>query len=270
MENVIANLESVVSPAALAAGAPKELKVGKINGGKVLFDLYSEIDDKANTAVKTIIAMAAEYTCAEFREFVSSAQEMATAQDAAQGFKAKDGAKGAELYGPKRRNINTRMSEAKQIFGVAKLAPAVVAEKGYFSAVIASRDWLGDKGMKWDGAHALTTEQRKAKKIQKQNDEAVEAAKKVLPQAQGESIASWMARVAAKAEAIKQSLATTALLNQIKNLEEVASEEDVMLAVFDYIRSKGPDAMEACAKQLEEQAAEDRAEMDKKAVEAPM
>ena len=132
MDNILATLESTVSPAALAAGSSQTLKVGKINVGKVLFDMYSEIDQTANTAVVKIIELSSTYTPAEFREAVSQAQEMATAQDAATGWKAKEGAKGSELYGPARRNINTRMSEAKQIFGVAKLAPAVVKEKGYF------------------------------------------------------------------------------------------------------------------------------------------
>lgn len=271
MEHVLATLESTVSPAALAAGTNPALTVGKINVGKVLYDLYSEIDDKANTAVVHIIELSETYTPAEFRDAVKGAQEMATAQDAATGFKAKEGAKGAELYGPARRNINTRMSEAKQIFGVAKMAPAVVREKGYFSALTAARDWLGLKGMKWDGARALTTDEKKAKKTQKANEEAIDMAKRVLPQMPGESIANYMVRVGAKAEAIKESLAIEQLLKQIQGLEEIASEDDVLSAVFEYIRGKGPDSMEACAKQLEEQAAEDRAKADKKAVEeAPM
>lgn len=268
MDNILATLESKVAPAALAAGTADALTVGKINVGKVLFDMYSEIDDKANTAVVKIIELASVYTPAEFREAVSQAQEMATAQDAATGWKAKEGAKGAELYGPARRNINTRMSEAKQIFGVAKQAPHIVKEKGYFSALTAARDWLGEKGMKWDGARALTTEEKKAKRQQKADNEAIEAARKVLPQHQGESIAQYMVRVAAKAEAIKESLAINSLLKQIQNLEEIASEDDVLSAVFEYIRAKGPDVMEDCAKQLLDQAAEDRAANDKKNLEA--
>lgn len=268
MDNILATLESKVAPAALAAGTSETLKVGKINVGKVLYDIYSEIDDKANTAVVKIIELAAVYTAPEFREAVSQAQEMATAQDAATGWKAKEGAKGAELYGPARRNINTRMSEAKQIFGVAKLASFVVKEKGYFSALTAARDWLGEKGMKWDGVRALTTDEKKAKKAQKANQEAIFAAQKVLPQHPGESILDYNIRVAKKAEAIKESLAISALLNQIRNLEEIASEDDVLSAVFEYIQAKGPDVMEDCAKQLFDQAAEDRAKQDKANVEA--
>ena len=265
MENVLANLESQVAPAAMAAGADEGLKVGHMNYGKELFDLYVG-DDSKDTMVKAIVRMASALTCEQFRAECEKAQEIASSTDAACGFKAKDGAKGTEKYGPKRRTINTRLSEAKQIFGCAKLDLSKVIERGYWSALQSAKDTLGEKGLKWDGQKAATKEQRIAQRDNKESLEAFALAQKILPQHAGESIKQWTERVAIKAESLKEQMAVDELVEKIKALH--ANGDYVMSAVFEYIKDQGPDVMEECGKQLIAEAAEDRAEQDKKAASA--
>jgi len=265
MENVIANLESKVAPAAIAAGSTDSLKTGHMNYGKELFDLYVG-DDSKDTMVKAIVRMASALTCEQFRGECEKAQEIASATDAACGFVAKEGAKGTEKYGPKRRTINTRLSEAKQIFGCAKLDMSAVIERGYWSALQSAKDALQGMGVKWDGQKAATKEQRAAQRDNKESLEAFAMAQKILPQHAGESIKQWTERVAIKAEALKEQMIVDELVEKIKNLH--ASGDYVMSAVFEYIKDQGADIMEECGKQLIAEAAEDRAEQDKKAASA--
>jgi hypothetical protein len=265
MDNVLANLESQVAPAAIAAGASEGLKTGHMNYGKELFDLYVG-DDSKDTMVKAIIRMASALTCEQFRAECEKAQEIATSTDAACGFKAPEGAKGTEKYGPKRRTINTRLSEAKQIFGCAKLDLSKVIERGYWSALQSAKDTLGEKGLKWDGQKAPTKEQRAAQRDNKESLEAFALAQKILPQHAGESIKQWTERVAIKAEALKEQMLVDDLVEKIKNLHPDVSY--VMNAVFEYIKDQGPDIMEDCGKQLIAEAVEIRADQDKKAASA--
>lgn len=265
MDNVLANLESQVAPAAVAAGASEALKTGHMNYGKELFDLYVG-DDSKDTMVKAIIRMASALTCEQFRDECEKAQEIASATDAACGFVAKQDAKGTEKYGPKRRTINTRLSEAKQIFGCAKLDMSAVIERGYWSALQSAKDTLAAKGVKWDGQKAATKEQRAAQRDNKESLEAFALAQKILPQHAGESIKQWTERVAIKAEALKEQMIVDELVEKIKNLH--ASGDYVMSAVFEYIKDQGADIMEECGKQLIAESAEVRADQDKKAASA--
>lgn len=255
MENVIANLESKVAPAAVAAGTPEGLKVGHINYGKELFDLYAR-EDANDTMVKTIIRMADVLTVDQFSEEVGKAQEIATATDAALGWKAPEGAKGAELYGPKRRLINSRMSEAKQIFGVQKVKPEVLKEKGYWAAVQAARDYLNNEGIKWDGQKKLNAEQRAVKRDNKESAEAIEVAKSILPQQPGESIKDWMIRCAERAETIKFDSKVEKLGEKLDKLTEDEGTDAVIEAMFEYIKAQGKETMHNFAQRLHETASE--------------
>lgn len=255
MENVIANLESKVAPAAVAAGTPAGLNVGHINYGKELFDLYAR-EDANDTMVKTIIRMADALAVDQFAKEVGKAQEIATATDAALGWKAPEGAKGAELYGPKRRLINSRMSEAKQIFGVQKVKPEILKEKGYWAAVQAARDYLNNEGIKWDGQKKLNAEQRAVKKQNKESNEAVEIAKNELPQQPGESIESWMIRCARKAEQIKLDMKIERVGEKVDKLVEDEGNDAVIEAMFEYIKKQGKEAMHNFAQRLHEEASE--------------
>lgn len=251
MENVIASLESKVAPAAVSAGTPAALTVGHINYGKELFDLYAR-EDAQDTTVKAIIRMADVLTCEQFAEQVEKAQEIATATDAALGFKAPEDAKGAEKYGPKRRLINSRMSEAKQIFGAQKLNPQCLKEKGYWAAVQAARDFLTNKGVKWDGQRAKTAEEKAVARENKENNEAIELAKQVLPQLPGESIKDWMIRCADRAETLKEQARIQKVLDK---LEEIPA--DLLIpAVYEYMKKQGADSMNKLAQSLHEGAEE--------------
>jgi hypothetical protein len=193
MENVLANIEGQVSPAATSAGTPVALKVGHINYGADLYNAFAA-EATENTKVKVIIAIAETgMSPEEFKGECKKATELADVNDKANGFTPKDGAKGAEKYGPLRRVLNQRLSEAKQIFGAYKVNPSAIKEKGYWAALAAARDTLDAKGCAWDGS-SVSPEAKKAAKESR-----------AMQKALGEAIASNpMAQPAELVETAKQ------------------------------------------------------------------
>ena len=268
MQNVLAGIESKVSPAAIAAGAPAGLRTGHVNYGKELFDLYAGEDSK-DTTVQAIIRMASVITAEEFRKEVAKAQEIADATDQATGWKAEPNAKGTDKYGPTRKVINTRMSEAKAIFGVAKLKPETLKEKGYWRALGAARDYLNANHVKWDGQHAPTKAEKQVIKASNEAKEAFSMAMAVLPKNAGESQQDYAIRLAMKAETIKFDQKVEDGLEGIEKLVEKYDDECMMDAVFRFVKRHGPDAMDAFAQNLHEHAEEVRnAQMLKAAKDA--
>lgn len=249
MDNVLATIESKVSPDAVNAGKTEELKSGHMNYGKELFDMYVG-DDAKDTMVKAIIRMAEALTQDQFEKACKDAQGIADNMDTALGFKPAADAKGAEKYGAKRKVINARVSEAKAIFGAYKIDPKIVQEKGYWSALQASRDLLKAKGVKWDGATAPTKEERETKKQNKEFNAAFDAARELLAQLPGESPKDYATRCAAKAEAILADTRIRATCTMLMDQEKTDGEACVLIAVYNYLRSKGAERMAEFATDL--------------------
>lgn len=197
MENVIASLAEKVSPEALIVGTPTALKVGTISYSADLYKVFVADDDQQTTQVNLLkhLAMGVGLTCKEFAEQCKAAQEIATATDKANGFVPAADAKGSEKYGPKRALFNARVSEAKRIFGVFKIKPEVLAEKGYFSALKAARDWLAENNLEWDGEPIANADEKRQKREAKGLTKALADAMAANPQQPGEDRKEYLERV---------------------------------------------------------------------------
>ena len=176
---------------------PQEIQtthVGGINYGAALVEMFADESGEA-TKVKQLQAMAQVITCTEFAGAVKHAKDIADATDSANGFTKPEGAKGQACYGPKRQLLNARMSEAKRVFGVAKLAPEVLKEKGYWAAVNTARMWLETNGKTWDGQVVESAESKQARKHDALRTGAIAKAMNENPQEKGEERADWLARI---------------------------------------------------------------------------
>lgn len=179
--------------------APEALKSGHINYGVVLVEMYAT-EDEGETKVKQLDNMAKSITTSEFSDAIKSAKTIADNMDKANGFVKAPGAKGQAAYGPKRQLLNSRMSEAKRIFGVFKQAPDVLKEKGYWLAVQTARQWLSDNARTWDGNHAETAEDKATRKERELRTAAFATIMGATPQKEGETMAQYQERIAADVE----------------------------------------------------------------------
>lgn len=189
MENVIATLPQKLSPAAVAEAKPDSLATGHVSFASDLVNEFTN-DTHNTTRIALLTRMASQLTCEQFKEECKKAQEIASTIDAASGFTKPEGSKGADQYGPVRRVLNQRLSEAKQLFGVFKQQPELLKEKGYGPALSAARQFLDSKGIKWDGSKAPTDEQKAAKATSKALTEVMHD----NPQQAGETLGQWMLR----------------------------------------------------------------------------
>lgn len=200
MDNVLASLESKLSPMAMASSTSSALSNGAINHAATLVETFAS-EESETTKVVVLRQMATDYglTCDEFAKSCKRAQELASAIDQGNGFIESDEVR----YGPKRRLLNQRLSEAKQIFGVAKVAPSVVAEKGYWPALEAARSYLANKGLKWDARPVLNAAEKQANKASKELKQDMQAAMLANPMVAGESISSYMLRLTEQVSAVE-------------------------------------------------------------------
>ena len=177
--------------------APVALAVGHMNHASALFGIYVvDADKEGINKLEAIQAIAnAGLSYVEFSAQFKKAQEMADSADKANGFVKPEGAKGAENYGPKRRLLNQRGSEAKRLFGVFKRNPAILAEKGYWQALEAARSWLEDQAQTWDGDKALSKDEKADKHASSVRTGARAAAMDANPQKKDESDADYLLRV---------------------------------------------------------------------------
>jgi hypothetical protein len=198
MDNILSTLDEKVVPAAIAAGTPTALKTGRISHGEDLFKAFVSDSDAELSQVKLIHQMAVVegQTTVEFDGDCKQAATFADAADHMNGWKAKEGATGAEKYGPKRKVLNARLSEARTLFGTFKRAPDLLKEKGYWTAIAIARDYLKANKIKWDGEPIESKEARAARMEHKARRAAIV---EVLEEnAMVEDIAAIQAMTAAK------------------------------------------------------------------------
>lgn len=251
MENVINTLPARVSPEAMQQGTPEGLKVGHLSIASDIFETFG--NDSDNTKVQVVARWADALTCDQFAKECKDAQEIADKTDAACGFVAPKDAKGTEKYGPKRRLINSRMSEAKALFGVYKINPDVLKEKGYWAAIQAAREFLDSKGVKWDGTPRPSDEVKASRKLNKELSEADMAVRKDHPMEEGENYKEYVERIAPLVDEYREAMQVAKIVEKLK---ELGTEELVNMAIFEVIKSYGPDHMDLCAQQLHEEAEE--------------
>lgn len=226
MDNIIDSLPSKVSPAAIAAGAAIALKVGPTTAATTLLEIFvrEDVDDTKIAALRRM-ALEDKLSCVEFSKACKEAQEKADAMDKLSGFTAAADAKGSDKYGPNRRVLNQRLSEAKQLFGVFKLQPDVLKERGYWSALDASRTYLGECGMKWDGQAVDTADSKDAKQRAKLARQALEEVMQANPMQAGESIRDYNERMAKEVDATIEEKQADAADKEINNLVKMLTKK---------------------------------------------
>lgn len=229
MDNILVTLPSKVSDEAMNTSTKGVINVGKSTIATSLFEMFVS-EDVNDTKVERIRAMT-HITHVEFSKACKDAQEKADWADAASGFKAAPEAKGTEKYGPARRVLNQRLSEAKQIFGVAKLQPTLLAEKGYWGALDASRTYLGELGIKWDNSPVLDAEEKDAKRNQKLQKAALAEVMDMYEQQAGENIWDYMERMASKVD------------QAIEEKQQQARDSQAQQLVTSLVEKHGSEAM---------------------------
>lgn len=235
MENVIVRIQEC-SPEAVQEAKQHELKSSQISHAAELFRTFAAEDD--STKVKCLEKLAIHYglTTEEFKKQCKDAQDIADTTDKANGFTPSPDAKGVDKYGPKRRVLNQRLSEAKQIFGVFKQEPNILKEKGYWAAVDTARNYLKSNGLSWEGN---TKEAIATKKQHKQAQAAMDDAMQALPMEAGESMADYAKRLAVfaeeRSEEIKQEQYASQVVGEAKKLVQKHGNEmseDIAKAVL--------------------------------------
>lgn len=209
MESVLVKVAETTSPAAMASGTNPALKsVSHVSMASDLFKAFTD-DDLENTKLSVLrhMALVQGLTIAQFGEEVKLAQKLADEADAMNGFKPAEHPKSMdERYGLKRRVLNQRMSEAKNLFGVFKQEPSILKEKGYWACLQAARNWLKANGKTWEGDTALSA-----------TDKAVKAEKKALAKAIGAAVADGVS-IEGAVEAAKHQVAEDKLASFINKL----------------------------------------------------
>lgn len=242
MNNIITSFDTKVSPVALATPPSHALSGGKVSHASDLLKAFTA-DAFDTTRIQCLMRMAGmglgqqqgdALTCDEFKAECKQAQELASNTDTLSGFIKPADAKGQDQYGPVRRVLNQRLSEAKNIFGVLKMDSSVVLEKGYVPALEAARAFLADKGVKWDGSKAPT----EAQKAIKATREALSDVMEETPQEQYETLGEYMARCTALVEDKLQENALAAkekALQRVVTSLEKAHGKDILADLFAHI-----------------------------------
>lgn len=169
-----------------------------VNGVSIGAEIVETFADSVqeSTKVERIGSWAQSLTTSEFSDAIKKAKEITDTIDSANGFKKPEGAKGQDCYGPKRQLLNSRMSEAKRIFGVFKQAPDVLKELGYWAAVNKARQWLEEHGKTWDGNKALTKAEKALSQAAKLEGAVYAETARQNPQQMGETIEDYRTRIA--------------------------------------------------------------------------
>jgi hypothetical protein len=216
--NVLATLPEKVSPAAINTPVNPGFTTGGTTYATSLVEQFTA-DAGVTTKLTLLKEMANNLTCEQFKDEAKKAQTIADTMDAAAGFKKPEGATGQEAYGTVRQVLNSRLSEAKALFGVFKASPDTLKEKGYAPALKAARAYLKAQGIKWDGSTAPTDAQKEAKATQ----EAMAKAMKNNSQHPGESLKEYMVRLESLVES---TIEDTKEEQQAKAFEKLLKDVD--------------------------------------------
>lgn len=190
-------LATIAESGMLTTPTPVALATGHVNHASALFGIYVvDADKEGINKLEAIQAIAnAGLSYVEFSASFKKAQEMADSADKANGFVKPEGAKGQENYGPKRRLLNQRGSEAKRLFGVFKRNPAILAEKGYWQALEAARSWLEEQAQTWDGDKTLSKDEKADKHASSVRTGARAQVMDTHPQLKDETDEAYLMRV---------------------------------------------------------------------------
>lgn len=240
MNSVISEIGSKVSPEAMEQGTPVALATGHINIGAAIYEaLVVDAEKQGITTLEAIkiIALESGLSCTEFSAACKKSQEIADTTDKAQGFEVATDAKGIDRYGPKRRLLNQRLSEAKQLFGVYKLNPHCLEEKGYWSALAEAREYLASVNKKWDNTNIDSPDVKAAKAGVKLEQNVMAATMVNNPQQEGENRAEYLLRIDGMIDAAVDAAETEAFNKGVKSLFEQLTKKHgdiIVSALLDY------------------------------------
>jgi hypothetical protein len=243
MEHVLNTIAARISPAAVAAGASPELRVGKdvFAVASELFEAYGSVEE--NESKMDLLRKKAEYlTIGQFDDAVKAAQSIADNSDKSNGFTFDPNtAKGNDKKGPARRQFDSRTSEMRQIFGVLKQAPDVLKGKGYHSSLTTAREWLKKAQVRWDGVSISARTQEENRK-QQMRDQARILARKDHPQEEGESDLDYDRRIATKLEGYVDNLRAD---------QHESRVDAIMKGLLKQFKDEPAELEEACRKLIE-------------------
>ena len=148
--------------------------------------------------------------CAEFNDTLKEAEKMAAGADKASGWTVPEGIKGRAKYGPRQSSFVSQASNMRQVFGCLKIEPEAIVrlelvgtaldEEAFPSFAVAygkAKQHLDKLGCDWQGRKlALVDMQAERKAKRKQEDKAREMAEEANPPNDGETQASYNARIA--------------------------------------------------------------------------
>jgi len=185
----------------------KTLTVGKPTAGFTLFEAFA-ISAQVDARTQALVSLAKDgLSIQEFDIAVALSISHAKAADELAGFKAPEGAKGRDKYGPKQNTMVQRATEMRQIFGYLKLTHAEMHAGGYLETLKTARTYLKEKKVDWKGA-PLPTDSDKAKKARL---EGLEAARKQalvdVQQEDEETAGAYFERVEAHAKKLIEEAA---------------------------------------------------------------
>ena len=219
-------LAALVGPSDAAVAQAQQSPAGtatSMAANAFLQDFANPIAD--GHKVQTLYAYR-DLTIAEFKQALGEAQKKAAEIDGKAGFKAADGAKGQDAYGPKRRTMNNVATGMRKVFGVLRLHPEAILPlqnlpqgailgadlfPSFNDATIKATKWLestdedvGKVPLDWTGATLDQVDNARAiKKARRLNAKAEDAAMDDNPMQPGETQADYLARIeGAKADAL--------------------------------------------------------------------
>ncbi len=258
--NVLETIEQKLSPEAIAKGTPPNLTVGHINHGAAIYSAFVVDGEKQGITTLDVlktIALDAKLSCLEFAQQCKKAQEMADAVDKGNGFLKAEDAKGQDCYGPKRRLLNQRLSEAKQIFGMYKTNPKAMNEKGYWPALAIARDFFANARTKWDGTPIVDKHTKDAKQQYAVEIAARAAVKANVPQDDGETREAYLMRVDALEASAVEAAQADAFNKRVKTVHASfvkANGEEVLMAMFQTtLENMDTESMEALQTWIQEE-----------------
>jgi len=186
--------------------SPPTMLTGKIKNSLDLVSIFAnDSGDQRRFSVVWDAALVMKMSPQDMENNIQAAIAMASTMDTVAGWKAPDGAKGQDKYGPKRMTMNARASEIRQLFGALLFTEAAKSrvigrEDGFTKGVKTARQALKDCGIQWDGSPAKTEAQRHGERSQKLVNDVRSEWMSSHPQQEGESMGDYATRMAMAVE----------------------------------------------------------------------
>lgn len=174
-------------------------------------------------------------TCSELDDALTRALKLAADSDAAPvekggaGWKAPEGAKGRDKYGPRQSSLASLASNIRQVFGACKIDPECIVSlpqsggvnpdlfPNWSRAYALARQFLAEKGIDWTGNNVEAV--KAAKEHKREASATIDAEAAVMakhPQKEGETLAQYRDRIAPMVAEFIETATAAAVLEAAK------------------------------------------------------